>query len=265
MTLLFRISSVDSTLYVSHRLVAWTPQPHYFSSHLPNFGSTQCSIVFSALSPLSLILSRSLTSLTLHSDLDVGVVPRVDFSQLDFPALASLSLQMILFNEETHVEDFIVRHKHTLKSLHLVGCHITFFGLAKGPPQVWSQIWARFADELEALVQLLVQPDHNGNQVWPNVSYVHLDEQIGYSYLRVWRSDGESVIKANDDRAERMFHEVVRSRRCKLTRTAKKTWCNEPPSPYNVPVTAPSPPLFINRLHSVVHRVFHQDTCSLVD
>ncbi|ETW76772.1 hypothetical protein HETIRDRAFT_412007, partial [Heterobasidion irregulare TC 32-1] len=71
---------------------------------------------------------------------------------------------------------------------------------------------------------LSVQPDHNGNQVWPyNVSYVHLDEQIGYSYMRVWRSDGESVIKANDDRAERVFHEVVRSRRCKLTETAKVT------------------------------------------
>ncbi|ETW76784.1 hypothetical protein HETIRDRAFT_328021 [Heterobasidion irregulare TC 32-1] len=164
------------------------------------------------LSPLA-SFSRSLTSFTLHSNLDVGVVPRVDFSQLDFPALASLSLQMILFNEETHVEDFIVRHKLTLKSLHLAQCHIASYSVLEGPPQVWSQIWTHFADELEALVQLSVEPGHNANQVRPHhSSYVHLDERAGHSYLRV-----DEKTSAEDDMAERMFHEVVRSRRHKLT------------------------------------------------
>ena len=164
------------------------------------------------LSPLA-SFSRSLTSFTLHSDLDVGVVPRVDFSQLDFPALASLSLQMILFNEETHVSDFIVRHKHTLKSLHLAQCHIASYGLLESPPQVWSQIWTHFADELEALVQLSVEPGHNVNQVRPHhSSYVHLDERVGHSYMRV-----DEKTSAEDDMAELMFHEVVRARRRKLT------------------------------------------------
>ena len=163
------------------------------------------------LSPLA-SLSRSLTSFTLHSDLDVGVVPRVEFSQLDFPALASLSLRMILFNEETHVEDFIVRHKLTLKSLHLAQCHIASRDLLDGPPQVWSQIWIRFADELEALVQLSVESGHNGNQVGPhNASYVHLDERVGHSYLQV-----DAKTSAEDDMAEHMFQEVVSLRRCKL-------------------------------------------------
>ena len=164
------------------------------------------------LSPLA-SFSRSLTSFTLHSDLDVGVVPRVDFSQLDFPELASLSLQMILFNEETHVSDFIVRHKHTLRSLHLAQCHIASYGLLESPPQVWSQIWTHFADELEALVQLSVEPGHNANQVRPHhSSYVHLDERVGHSYMRV-----DEKTSAEDDMAELMFHEVVRARRRKLT------------------------------------------------
>ncbi|ETW76770.1 hypothetical protein HETIRDRAFT_430094 [Heterobasidion irregulare TC 32-1] len=114
----------------------------------------------------------------LASDLDVGVVHRVNFSELDFPALAFLSLQMILFNEETHVSDFIVRHKLTLKSLHLTQCHIASYSVLEGPPQVWSQMWTRFADELEALIQLSVEPGHNVNQVRPHhSSYVHLDDK----------------------------------------------------------------------------------------
>ena len=59
------------------------------------------------------LISHSLTSFVLHSNIDVGIVPRLDFSQVNLPALRSLSLEKILFNEETHIEDFIVRHKKT--------------------------------------------------------------------------------------------------------------------------------------------------------
>lgn len=104
-------------------------------------------------------LSPSLTSLTLHSDIDVGVVPRLDFSQANFLVLECLSLKRILFNDDTHVEDFIVRHKGTLRKMWLTKCRIAIEDLEQGAPRQWSHIWTRFARELRALGLLFVLPE----------------------------------------------------------------------------------------------------------
>ncbi|ETW77270.1 hypothetical protein HETIRDRAFT_326840, partial [Heterobasidion irregulare TC 32-1] len=78
-------------------------------------------------------VSHSLTSLKLSSGSFVGVVPRLDFSQANFPALEPLSLKRILFNMDTHIEDFIVRHKGTLRTLWLMDCKIAILGSFEEP------------------------------------------------------------------------------------------------------------------------------------
>ena len=103
--------------------------------------------------------SHSLTTLRLQGQADVGVVPKLDFSQANFPALEALSLQKILFNEETHVEDFIVRHPGTLRKLWLADCAIAVEDWDQGAPRQWSHIWKRFAWELKGLVLLIVRFD----------------------------------------------------------------------------------------------------------
>ena len=104
-------------------------------------------------------LTHSLTSFTLHSDVDVGIVPRLDFSQANFPALEFLWLGRILFNAVTHVEDFILCHKGTLRKLWLTECRIAIEDPAHGAPRQWSHIWDRFAEELKALEMLKVESE----------------------------------------------------------------------------------------------------------
>ncbi|ETW76786.1 hypothetical protein HETIRDRAFT_106182 [Heterobasidion irregulare TC 32-1] len=89
-------------------------------------------------------LSHSLTSFILHSDVDVGIVPRLDFSQATFPVLEFLWLGRILFNAVTHVEDFILQLR--LKT-------------RRTKPRQWSHIWDYFAEELKALGTLKVESE----------------------------------------------------------------------------------------------------------
>lgn len=152
-------------------------------------------------------VSHSLTSFALHSNIDVGIVPRLDFSQVNLPALRSLSLEKILFNEETHIEDFIVRHKKTMKKLWFTECRIAVDNVEGDAPRQWSQIWEHFEGELKALVLLDVRselhydssddsiiigysdgPDDTVNQHVNHaipMDYVQQDVDAGYSYTPI--------------------------------------------------------------------------------
>ena len=142
---------------------------------------------------------QSLTELILHSDIDVGIVASIDFSQLYFPALTHVSLGGFLFNEETHVEEFIVRQRHTLRRLSVDNCNIAIHDSIHGPPRFWSQIYTRFADALEGLT--------NGvhDTIFRN-RYAELNLQSGYSYDVVAR------IRDEDEEALTMFNARVVSR-----------------------------------------------------
>ena len=67
-------------------------------------------------------------------------IPGPDLSQVNFPALETLSLQKFLFYEETGVEEFIVRHRKTLRRLWLADCAIAIENLGEGVPCQWSHI-----------------------------------------------------------------------------------------------------------------------------
>ena len=153
-------------------------------------------------------VSHSLTSLKLSSSSFVGVVPRLDFSQVNFPALELLSLKRILFNMDTHIEDFIVRHKGTLRTLWLMDCKIAILGSfeePEGAPHRWSHIWARFAKELGALVDFdmlsgyrySARPIHYA-RIWPGYWNVAVAWYLHYM------DEGEPALEA--------LRQLVRSR-----------------------------------------------------
>ncbi|ETW80569.1 hypothetical protein HETIRDRAFT_418567 [Heterobasidion irregulare TC 32-1] len=141
---------------------------------------------------------QSLTQLILHSDIDVGIVTTIDFSQLYFPALRRVSLNGFLFNEETHVEEFIVGQRHTLRKLSVSNCNIAIHDPIHGPPRFWSQIYTRFADALEGLA--------NGihDTIFRN-RYAELNLQSGYSY------DVVALIRDEDEEALTMFNARIAS------------------------------------------------------
>ena len=142
---------------------------------------------------------QSLTRFSLHSNIDVGVVAKIDFSGLHFPALRFVSLVCILFNEETHVEDFIVRHRRTLRSLWLHSCRIAIHGPGQGPPRFWSEVFTRFADVLEELTGVFVG---DGRHRQLN-RYTRLYERTGYTYLL------DSLVRSEDEEALSKLEDVV--------------------------------------------------------
>ena len=126
-------------------------------------------------------LVQSLTSLTLRSDHDVDFIPAIDFSQLTCSGLAFLSLKNISFDEVSmNVEDFIVRHGGTLKTLELKVCRIAVHDPEQGPTRFWSQIWNRFLVEMGALLKLGVE-DASDMRSGRTQKYVRLNEELGYS------------------------------------------------------------------------------------
>ncbi|KAJ7591643.1 hypothetical protein C8J56DRAFT_1025107 [Mycena floridula] len=66
---------------------------------------------------------------------------------ITFPELRKLSLTKVIFDQQGVVENFILRHKSTLKHLTLDTCPI-YHAEYDPPPRFWSSIWDKFANEL---------------------------------------------------------------------------------------------------------------------
>ncbi|THH18651.1 hypothetical protein EW146_g2381 [Bondarzewia mesenterica] len=163
--------------------------------------------------------AKSLTSLTIHSDKDVGFTPRIVFSGLTYPLLTSLSLQYIFFDDHNDintsasigVEDFIVRHRSTLTDLELIFCRILVLDDEGTSGRFWSQIWSHFANELKVLVNLHVL------EVMDLVSVLYNRDRI-LRYARLVQWGGYMPIyepmagEANDGPALQALQEVVATR-----------------------------------------------------
>ncbi|TFY65945.1 hypothetical protein EVG20_g5145 [Dentipellis fragilis] len=134
--------------------------------------------------PASASAGSALTSLLLHSDEDVGLVPEFSFADLHYPLLTSLSLQRIFFHETTLTEEFILRHKDTLTRLELKECRIAMEEFAETPTEYWSAVYGHLADGLERLTDLAVveRADENGDTATPErpLRYAHLDPGYGF-------------------------------------------------------------------------------------
>ena len=122
-----------------------------FRVPLSNFGRRQsrlaCSALAHTLSSPSGFKAKQTSALCLSSISRKRISPR----------WRPFHCNKILFNEETHVEDFIVRHPGTLRKLWLADCAIAVKDWDQGAPRQWSHIWKRFAWELKGLVLLIVR------------------------------------------------------------------------------------------------------------
>lgn len=81
-----------------------------------------------------------------------------------YPALETLVLENIVFDPTSSVdeiEEFIVRHKGTLRRLELRSCS-SYVPSTTTPMRSWSTIWKRFAEELVSLTEIAVNDAHQG-------------------------------------------------------------------------------------------------------
>ncbi|KAA1473280.1 hypothetical protein DENSPDRAFT_839730 [Dentipellis sp. KUC8613] len=149
-----------------------------------------------------LTLPENLTSLALHSDIEIGWFPEFRFAELNYPKLASLSLKNVVFNEEVGIEDFIVRHKETLTRLDLQRCPVVLPD--EGEERHWSQIYQRLGSELTNLKHIDIQ-NENGDRT---LKYAMLDAGVGFQYVTM---DDDGRVE-EDNAAEDEFVKEVRSR-----------------------------------------------------
>ncbi|KAI0065719.1 hypothetical protein BV25DRAFT_1821386 [Artomyces pyxidatus] len=101
--------------------------------------------------PLLHACRTTLTSLNLGSlDEYVSSAEGLSLQDLYFPVLRTLDLSNIIFDAQSHVEEFVVRHCSTLKSLSLSDCKIPC-PMALPPTRTWADVYRRFSDELGML------------------------------------------------------------------------------------------------------------------
>ncbi|GBE85811.1 hypothetical protein SCP_0803330 [Sparassis crispa] len=98
-----------------------------------------------------------LASLSLTSDMPIGQDPPVQFDTLRFPALRSLSLNGVVFDNEERLDRFVMNHHATLATLELNSCPIYFPDtVTLDVPRRWSNLLQRFEAGLQQLVQFRV-------------------------------------------------------------------------------------------------------------
>jgi hypothetical protein len=93
----------------------------------------------------------SLTSLSLGGDEYIGDTGVLDINACYFPQLTSLRLRRIVFSMFHAVDDFIIKHRATLRRLELEDN-----GINTTDDYYWSNVWERFQIELTVLEKLVV-------------------------------------------------------------------------------------------------------------
>ncbi|KAI0317348.1 hypothetical protein OF83DRAFT_150734 [Amylostereum chailletii] len=133
--------------------------------------------------------ATALRSFVLKVDLFIGGgVPTIDFGALASAHLTSLKLKHVMFAETVwrglgSIEDCILRHKSTLRTLTLLGC-VMMRGVT---PVLWADVWDRFSGELEALMVLDVvfeRPKRTRPRTDKQTKYVRLDPNSRYMPAR---------------------------------------------------------------------------------
>ncbi|KAI0065717.1 hypothetical protein BV25DRAFT_1913164 [Artomyces pyxidatus] len=157
----------------------------------------------------------TLTSLSLHSDQDVGSAPGLSFADIHYPHLTHLSLQSVLFEDGTGAEAFILAHAATLTALTLTFCRIAFSEDDDEPDRTWADVYRALSEGLVNLRQLEVKeswegmdyPDANPNG--RKLRYVKMDSGWGWNGHF---DHGEDTWSGGDALALEEFREVIRAK-----------------------------------------------------
>ena len=146
----------------------------------------------------------------------------LDISQVllaTYPRLAALSLKGIIWEDGTighgdvivppPLEDFIVRHRETLKILKLDGCSIHVEDYGREPPICyWADVYKRLADALTELVELEVEFDEGKDIPYLSSTGPPNKFVLPWSYYRLERLEGTE----RDAEALEEFKAVVKKR-----------------------------------------------------
>ncbi|KAJ7591652.1 hypothetical protein C8J56DRAFT_1025113 [Mycena floridula] len=155
-------------------------------------------------------VSRSrLVSLNLQSS---DLVSGLACGTIMLPRLKKLSLTKVMFDLlQGSVEDFILRHKSTLKHLTLRSCPV-FHTEDDRPRHLWSDIWDRLADGLDQLVSFATDKAAN------RYAFMQFDRDDFRYNLQMhggkeleWEEDGPLI--REDKEALDRFRSVVKTRR----------------------------------------------------
>lgn len=134
-------------------------------------GSKALNGSLSSLLPAS---NANLKSLVLRSPQGLYHSLNTQLRSSNYPALETLVLENIVFDPTPivdGVEEFIIRHKASLRRLELRSCS-SYVPSVSIPIRRWSAIWKRLEDELVSLTEIVVDDAHQG--------YALLDGASGY-------------------------------------------------------------------------------------
>ncbi|KAF9226081.1 hypothetical protein BS17DRAFT_776622 [Gyrodon lividus] len=127
-----------------------------------------------SLASLLPVPSATLKSLVLRSPQGPYHSLATQLRSFEYPSLETLVLENIVFDHTPStdgIEEFIVRHKATLRRLELRSC-ASYVPSTETPIRKWSTIWKRLDEELVSLAELVADEAHQG--------YVLLDSTRGF-------------------------------------------------------------------------------------
>ncbi|KAF8548094.1 hypothetical protein OG21DRAFT_1489676 [Imleria badia] len=168
---------MSSTCYDFVSSVTDSPLHHFSMSAVANSelgawsGSKALNGSLDSLLPPS---NANLKSLVLRSPQGLYHSLNTQLHAYNYPALESLVLEHIVFDPTPSVdgiEEFIVRHKASLRRLELHAC-VSYVPSLSNPIRRWSTIWKRFEEELVSLREIVMWDIHQG--------YALLDGTSGY-------------------------------------------------------------------------------------
>ncbi|KAJ7575026.1 hypothetical protein C8J56DRAFT_976875 [Mycena floridula] len=133
-----------------------------------------------------------------------------------YPHLRKLFLTKVIFDKRGIVEDFILRHKSTLKHLEVRNCPIHYnelYDSHRATSRLCSDIWDRFAGELDELRSFVTSETVHRYafayfHYWEDPSFglrIHGGEELD------WEEDGIRMCKDNE--ALERFCSAVKTRR----------------------------------------------------
>jgi hypothetical protein len=170
----------------------------------------------------------NLTTLTLICIQEVDYLQQVDLSHANFPHLSSLYLENITFrplgfgppsgdghtlvsNEAGSVEEFIIRHKASLRTLTLDRC-LSSYSTYRSPEarRDWSTIWERFSHELTHLVDFdyeMAEPSQSmGDGDVPTLGYGEILDTNGIYFCQ--DLDDAEMAERDQDALEKLTQVV---------------------------------------------------------
>ena len=168
---------MSSACYDFVSSVTNSPLHHFSMSIVANSelgawsGSKALNGSISSLLPVS---NANLKSLVLRSPQGLYHSLNTQLRSSNYPGLETLVLENIVFDPTPSVdgiEDFIVRHKASLRRLELHSCS-SYVPSISTPIRRWSTIWNRLEEELVSLTEIVVDDAHQG--------YTLLDGPSGY-------------------------------------------------------------------------------------